>query len=392
MFWKNGRHRGVVTVVFISCLTLSLLLLLRRGHADAKLENHRLTSPPPSRPSVVVPLIGLVKSPDAPIIVLTDHQQGLPVSCSVASGSSCVALSLGPFAVSCACQGWDQLKVNGVLVERVDVVSSSSRPHVFLAACTMTRGDDSYLVEWLTYHLRLGFQRIVLYSDEPDASKRATTRAVIHTFLTAGRVVFLTQADVWGDGLYRQFIALNHCMHTMINEADWVALFDVDEFIIPGRRTPDSIPDAIRRIIHNRGQVGSILMEQAFFGSQETQGGLGVARRFVRRERSFHAGDYEIGGKSMLVGKSITRPNMFRHMHTAHTVDLVSGSEVVKAKVDELRVNHYFCKSRREQAQREAQGNAWRSKLLVWEFCENEFNQVSDTELSNRMALSNSEG
>lgn len=36
-------------------------------------------------------------------------------------------------------------------------------------------------------------------------------------------------------------MALNHCMFSQIGVAHFVAVFDTDEFFMPGHKTPDSL-------------------------------------------------------------------------------------------------------------------------------------------------------
>lgn len=108
--------------------------------------------------------------------------------------------------------------------------------------------------------------------------------------------------------------------------------------------------------------------------------------RFEYREKVCHVGSYEVyKDKYVLVGKSITRPRHFRSMHTSHAVDFKEKSSIrVEVNAQDLRINHYVCKTKEEQKRREMSGDSWRSKIKDWNLCENEFVQVRDTEIIDR--------
>lgn len=338
-------------------------------------------------PLVAVASVELAES--SVIVTRGDEAQHVQVVCRSFSSPDgtdrCVRL--GRYALECPCRG-DGLTVNGAAVPLTPhVVSPSTAAATVLAACSMIRWDDDYLSEWITHHWHLGVHLFVLYSDEPLSSARAATKALLQALQKKFPGLHIVFVDWWPErveaNLYRQFQAMNHCVHSLRRiRVDWVAVFDVDEFFLPGQRTPDSIVEAVARATHNMPRVGSVFVPQAFFGTSALAKPVGgVRERFVFREPEVHAGSYEvIPGKSILVGKSILQPRAFRHMHTTHTADLRDGWTSVTVGDDELRINHYWCKSKDEQMRRERHGASWLSKLANnWsELCEDKFIRVKD--------------
>jgi hypothetical protein len=228
-------------------------------------------------------------------------------------------------------------------------------------------------------------------------------------------------------------------MFSLKDQSEWVAVFDTDEFFMPGHRTPDSLgkgeekrkeigkidfllficdveiysacifknlrvffaiflfkPDssfspplvgAVKRLVYEKPQIASLFVPNCFFGSKPRVGSSGaVMPRFTFREKTCHVGSYELyAGKHVLVGKSISRPRDFQSLHTAHAVDLKASNflrELVPEK--DLRINHYVCKTKEEQRKRELAGDSWRSKIKEWNLCVEDFVQVHDSEIVDR--------
>lgn len=300
--------------------------------------------------------------------VLTRDSEGAAAAgaanCSSASGW-CAAERLGRFAVVCPCA---VSSLNGVAVPEVGSWAGKS---VFLAACSMVRGDDAYLKEWVEYHLEhQGIELFVLYLDEEVEERREATKRLLSVF---GSSVQVVETRVWSGLRERQFVAMNHCVHqVMRGRAEWVAVFDVDEFFVPMQF--ESLKEAV--VALSDETVGSLFVPQAFFGSGGSSSSSGsVLSRFRFRESSFVAGSHVSG---RLVGKSVIRQRFFRHMHTVHTCE--SSRRRVTVSANDVRINHYVCKTREEQRAREKEGAAWFSKLANrWEeLCENLFVKVRD--------------
>ena len=141
----------------------------------------------------------------------------------------------------------------------------------------------------------------------------------------------------------------------------------------------DSLKEAVD-VLGASSSVASLFVPQAFFGAPAGVASSGrVVERFRMREARFQTGSHEASGR--LVGKSIIRKSLFRHMHTAHTADTYGVNVVVSDR--DLRINHYYCRSRKEQQEREKSGAAWISKLSHnWEgLCEKLYIETEDNDL-----------
>lgn len=101
------------------------------------------------------------------------------------------------------------------------------------------------LVEFVELHRILGVSRVTLYNDtigpEANCALRYYERKGLVNVLPWHKLEMVSQREIRTEGL---FAALNDCLYRSMYEFDYVALLDLDEFIIP--RHEDSILDLVR--------------------------------------------------------------------------------------------------------------------------------------------------
>ncbi|MCB8874321.1 glycosyltransferase family 2 protein [Acidisoma silvae] len=105
----------------------------------------------------------------------------------------------------------------------------ASRPHVEVAIIACARWETQYIAEWLSYHRRIGFDRVYLYVNDDDAAAIVTAA-----------LPFLEGPDPFLVLLYfglqgQQFQMTRHFLHHHMAETDWFMFLDIDEFL----RLPD---------------------------------------------------------------------------------------------------------------------------------------------------------
>jgi len=89
------------------------------------------------------------------------------------------------------------------------------------------RNEGVYLIEWIAYHLELGFEKIFLYTNNNQDGSLDLLRA-----LHSSGYIELIVSDV-GEGGNAQVKAYTHALiaHAKVNKYEWCAFIDVDEFI-----------------------------------------------------------------------------------------------------------------------------------------------------------------
>lgn len=100
-----------------------------------------------------------------------------------------------------------------------------------ISICAMFQDEAPYLREWIEYHLLLGVEHFYLYNNNSDDN----FLNVLNPYIKNG-VVELTEwsrpnkDDFW---LSDQIEAYNHCLQKCVNQTAWLAVIDIDEFIVP---------------------------------------------------------------------------------------------------------------------------------------------------------------
>jgi hypothetical protein len=88
-----------------------------------------------------------------------------------------------------------------------------------VALIAVARNEDKYIAEWLEYHLSLGFDTIIVADndDELVLSKFATDRVIIEDYTGVSGV---------------QPKAYSNLFNKYRRKYDWIAFFDIDEFLV----------------------------------------------------------------------------------------------------------------------------------------------------------------
>ncbi len=95
-------------------------------------------------------------------------------------------------------------------------------PRYYLGLCAIARNETPFLREWVAYHYRIGFEKIYIYDNESIAPVRDS----VAEFYDLGVCDTYT---LQGEGM--QNIAYNLCLRDHGHEFEWLAFFDLDEFL-----------------------------------------------------------------------------------------------------------------------------------------------------------------
>ncbi len=217
---------------------------------------------------------------------------------------------------------------------------------VELGIAAVIRADQTRLEEWIEYHRLVGVQRFWLYDNSPQEVRRQ----VLEPLVEAGLVELIDWPVVRrGDLIERQLEAFGDVLRRAVGEVRWLALIDLDEFLLP--LEDDTVTACLDRRFAG---ASAVYVNWRNFGT----GGV----RFDRKEpilgRLTAASD-RLHPRNA-VGKSILRPEAVRveHYWNPHHVPLLGGAyangdgeavpsdhnqPVLDGKVHDglLRINHY---------------------------------------------------
>ncbi len=217
----------------------------------------------------------------------------------------------------------------------------------FLTATVIIKDEAPYLAEWIEYHLLQGVEHVYVY----DNGSSDRPWEVLADYLIQGRATLIHWPEYPG-----QLSAYNHAIHIFGRDSAWMTIIDVDEFIQPP--AGQSIPDRLRAL---DPAVDQMLLPWVHFGSSGHDAkpeGL-VIENYVHRGAEPHAQT-----------KPIVRPEAVTFVGVHHcetrsgrTVDS-AGQPAAERWIQprpiatDMRINHYFTKSRAEFAEKIARGQS----------------------------------
>lgn len=222
-----------------------------------------------------------------------------------------------------------------------------------IALCGIVRNEIRSVVEWLAHYKALGFTDFLIY----DNSSTDGTSDVLRVLDEAGEVVHLD----WPHevGARPQRLAYEHARKH--SDADWLAFFDADEFLLLHRDA--SIGGFLSRFA---ADVSAIAVNWIVFGSggQEAYSALPVTERFTD---ALPAGAAEnctvkaIGRRQRLAGTGIHRVAVAEGRYVTPSGGEAGFDGLTAAVTPELSVaalHHYAVKSLEEFGEKRARGHA----------------------------------
>lgn len=223
-------------------------------------------------------------------------------------------------------------------------------PQHYLAVCAIAKNEGPYFQEWIEWHLSQGVEKFYIYDNESADE----TREVLAPYIESGIVEYN-----YFPGSKRQLAAYDDCIERHRLDARWIAVIDLDEFIVPVQ--DGSIPD----FLHRMEGAAVVEINWLVYGSggakQKSEGS--VMERFRRHSLPEHKLNTHV--------KSIVDPHQVCTMIGCHEAARVSGRPVDphgdtitvhfgdrRPQQDVIRINHYAIKSYEEFLGKRARGRA----------------------------------
>jgi len=210
----------------------------------------------------------------------------------------------------------------------------------YLSIVAIFKQENPWLVEWIDYHQARGIEHFYLYNndDDPDESERIlrpyVQRGLVQTFPVYGELP--------------QYQAYRHAIDTFGLQNHWMAVIDLDEFLLPGTG------DDVRPILEEYEESSALVVHWNVFGSN------GLIKRppnqinhFLRRAPDhFERNGYVksiINPRTVDTGKLFC-PHAFPY-HTGHAVNenhQKTDLSISKYTGSKIRINHYCVRSRED--------------------------------------------
>ena len=223
-------------------------------------------------------------------------------------------------------------------------------PTYYLTICAIIKNEGPYLKEWIDWHLNLGVEKFYIYDNDSSDN----TAEILAPYIKSGLVEY-----IFFPGMRQQLLAYDDCLAKHRLDARWIAVIDLDEFIVP--LEDNSIPAFLKRF-EDYPVVEVNWLIYGSGGAKKQEPG-DVMQRFKDYSLPNHHLNRHI--------KSIINPRKVFSFIGCHEVARISGKAVdthcipIKNNFrerepiqDVIRINHYAVKSYEEFLQKRARGKA----------------------------------
>lgn len=203
----------------------------------------------------------------------------------------------------------------------------------FLSMLAIVKNEGANLQEWIEYHRIIGFEKFYIYDNESTDN----TQEILKPYVDKGIVKYHRFP-----GEKIQLSAYNHFLENHKQETNWVAVIDLDEFIV-SKKT--NLPEFLKR----NKNVTQILVPWVFFGSNG----------HIKKPNGLTIENYTKRAKKPRLYKGIINPQLALNIQV-HKHDV--AGKTIFPKMTDIMINHYYCKSWEEYQKRANRGDALRGK------------------------------
>jgi hypothetical protein len=254
------------------------------------------------------------------------------------------------------------LYLPGIIAYLSEILITNKTYENYLSVLACTKNEGDYLEEWIEYHRLLGVDKFFIYDNESDDN----TYEVLKPYIDSGIVDY-----EFFEGKHVQTEMYKHGITKAKHKTRWLATIDIDEFIQPLKHKN------IVEFLKEYEKYSEVSIYWMFYGSSghiEKQDGLTIENFLFRDKfpgimvKSIYNPRLAVVFISNLVhylfvyGKSVNEKK-----------EIFKDFNVKNPTCDEIRVNHYYCKSREEFFNKKAK----RGSNVNEEYCLTSF-QVHD--------------
>lgn len=225
-----------------------------------------------------------------------------------------------------------------------------TQPKHYLAACAIAKDEGPYFKEWIEWHKSKGVEKFYIYDNESTDC----TKEVLAPYIESGIVEY-----TYFPGYRMQLAAYDDCFEKHRLDTRWLALIDLDEFIVPIK--DKSIPEFLRRFEAFPVVEINWLVYGSSGAKKKMQGTM--MERFKRHSQFNHILNRHV--------KSIVNPRRVFTMTGCHEAARISGRAADshgnpirknfrerEPQQDVIRINHYAVRSYEEFLEKQNRGRA----------------------------------
>jgi len=236
------------------------------------------------------------------------------------------------------------------------------------AIVCMAKNEGDYIEEWINYNLAIGFDKVFVFANDWD-------------FLIDNKNVEVIPFPSRGYTMETQVIAYNYAIKILKGSYDWVAFYDVDEYICLKKHS--NIKDFIKEFYPHRPKA--IAVNWVFYGDNglsEASTEYSLLERFTKRQA--------VADKHIKVILNLKSKHEFQGMQP-HSTNLEWTDQSFKTgigpfneggSIEMAQINHYWCKTKQEYLEKKMVNGKDLGPLLTRkeeDFQNHNHNEVEDT-------------
>lgn len=227
-----------------------------------------------------------------------------------------------------------------------------------VALVCIAKDEDSYIKEWVEYHIKLGFDDIFMYQNNYRSSYEHKNLIKINFDTTDGN---------------RQLQAYNDFIRKNTNKYDFAAFFDVDEFLVLKKHND------VKSFVSEYVDFLAIGINWVFFGDNGLKkvenNNYSCLKRFTKRQNGVFSLIKSIVkvDSSILMGAHSPYCEWVCPKKKPHTGNLNEEGDDSIAQL-----NHYFSKTFEEYELKMSKGKVCNNYRPVRDFYDFNFNDMDD--------------
>lgn len=220
----------------------------------------------------------------------------------------------------------------------------------YASVCCIIKDENVYLEEWITYHLKIGFEHFYIYDNSSAIPVKQTLEEIgLSQYAT---VIFF-------EGKSMQVKAYNDCLDKYGRFSQWMAFIDLDEFVVP-----KSTKGNLREFLAQYEKFAGLGINWLVFGSS----GLKAKTNRPQLESFVLRSEESLSINKHI--KSIIQPRYVRSARNAHCFRYQIGKYAVNenfqrikgafsdVSVNKIQLNHYYCRTLEEYQEKIKRGRS----------------------------------
>lgn len=225
-------------------------------------------------------------------------------------------------------------------------------PKYYLSICAFFQDEAEYLKEWIEYHHLVGVQHFYLFNNK----SKDNYLDVLKPYLESG----IVELEDWPGTARKNWTpdqtkAYLHCLEQVNGITEWLAIIDIDEFIVPVKH--DDIPAFLAQF-NKKKNVGAIRINMQLYGTSHLptlpKDKLMIESLVLKAPWDYFTPEEN---PDNTVVKCIVRPHAMKN-YRIHEGDYLPGYQSVPRilasrpnlrfqpiKIDQIRLNHYWTRA-----------------------------------------------